>query len=435
MCGQGKEKDFTLTPSASLRASADTLPSRERELATMKNDSAAMEPPQGELTRARRGLAAISPNIPGLVILVAFLDLFTQLPVIAPFARSLGAGEALVGLTVAAYSASNLLGNMVSGQMLDRMGRKPPLFLGLAGAGVSLLLYILAQSPGQLVLIRLVHGFAAGFITPAAFTIMSDLAPPQGRTRAMGMAGAFIGIAAIVGPALAGVLRSRMGFPAVFLTVAMIMFVALLVPALFLRGLAPAVRLRAGAAGRFPLKVLVAPCIGVFVLEITLGILTTYLPLYLETHGYGRAAPGMLLSAFSLAAVGVMVSPLMRLCEKWGTRRMLVIGLAGVGLSMFTLSLSLAAPVVVLGMVLFGISFGIIFPTASAAVANATGPERRGRAFAIFYSVFSLGVIAGASLCGVVAGIDPAGPLPYYAGVLVALLGAMALALRKTGSD
>ena len=47
-----------------------------------------------------------------MVVFVAFLDLFMQFPVIAPYARDLGATAALVGVVVALYSATNLVGNV-----------------------------------------------------------------------------------------------------------------------------------------------------------------------------------------------------------------------------------------------------------------------------------------------------------------------------------
>ena len=48
-----------------------------------------------------------------LVIAVAFLDLFIQFPVVAPYARSIGASASLVGLIVGIYSATNLVGNLL----------------------------------------------------------------------------------------------------------------------------------------------------------------------------------------------------------------------------------------------------------------------------------------------------------------------------------
>jgi hypothetical protein len=41
-----------------------------------------------------------------LVVFVAFFDLFAQLPIVAPFARQLGADPLVTSITVASYDAS-----------------------------------------------------------------------------------------------------------------------------------------------------------------------------------------------------------------------------------------------------------------------------------------------------------------------------------------
>ena len=59
-----------------------------------------------------------------LVVLAVFLDLFVQFPTIAPFAEGLGASAALVGIIVAAYSVTNLFGNLGRGIRTRQVG--PP---------------------------------------------------------------------------------------------------------------------------------------------------------------------------------------------------------------------------------------------------------------------------------------------------------------------
>lgn len=371
--------------------------------------------------RAATGLA-------GLLVFVAFLDLFAQLPVMASFAMSVGAKEVMVGLIVASYSVTNLGGNMLAGQMLDRWGRRPSLFLGLAGAGLALFSYSLCRSPDQLLAVRLFHGFAAGLLTPSAFTILADLAPQKSRARAMGLAGSSVGIAAIAGPALSGILRARWGFHAVFFSVSGLMFL-ILVLSLLLSGHLLAATRRTHIQGiPFRMQRLVPPCTAVFILMATLGILTAYLPINLESHGYAKVIPGILFSLFSLAAVVVMASPLGRLSDRVGTSGAMLRGLPGVGAALLLLSISPLIVVLGLAMVLYGFSFGLIFPAANTAAAEAGGADRRGRAFAILYAVFSLGVIFGAAASGFAASFPAGGEvLPYYMGVALALAGAAAL--------
>src|SRR5699024_3912305 len=92
-----------------------------------------------------------------IIIVVAFLDTFVQLPIITPYALSLGSSHILTGAIVAVYSFTNMLGNIVGGHWIDQFGRKKMLLIGMAGVAVVLLFYPLAQTGEQLLLLRFLH--------------------------------------------------------------------------------------------------------------------------------------------------------------------------------------------------------------------------------------------------------------------------------------
>ena len=97
------------------------------------------------------------------VALVAFMDLFMQLPVIATYARSLGAPAAMIGATVGMYSAANLLGNLGAGALLDRMDRKRLVIVGMLLTAASLYAYSLVDTPAQLLVCERSTGFSRVF--------------------------------------------------------------------------------------------------------------------------------------------------------------------------------------------------------------------------------------------------------------------------------
>ena len=149
-----------------------------------------------------------------LVVAVAFLDLFMQFPVIAPFARSLGATASMTGIIVAAYSLTNLGGNITAGFLLDRLGRSVPVQAGLLLTALALLGYVFSSSPAHLLAARLVHGLSAAILAPGAFAIIGDAATEGSRMRLMGRSSAPIAAAAVVGPLIAASLGSAAGYPA-----------------------------------------------------------------------------------------------------------------------------------------------------------------------------------------------------------------------------
>src|SRR5699024_7438700 len=144
---------------------------------------------------------------------------FVQLPIITPYAISLGSSHLLTAAIVAIYSFSNMLGNIVGGHWIDQFGRKKMLLIGMAGDAVVLFCYTLAQTGEHLLLLRFVHGLAGGILIPAAFAYVSDLTTGRTRGKSMAFTGASIGISAIVGPAFGGVMASKASIESVFLFV------------------------------------------------------------------------------------------------------------------------------------------------------------------------------------------------------------------------
>ena len=87
-----------------------------------------------------------SVQLATLVVFVAFLDFFIGLPLVPTYADQLGATAMWVGVTVGAYSATNLVGNVGAGYFLDRFGRRLPITMGLALTALALVGYALASN-------------------------------------------------------------------------------------------------------------------------------------------------------------------------------------------------------------------------------------------------------------------------------------------------
>src|SRR5699024_7142596 len=104
---------------------------------------------------------------------------------------------------------TNMVGNILGGHWIDRFGRKKMLLAGIITVCVALLFYPLANNGLHLLLARMIHGLAGGILIPAAFAYIGDQSKANTRGKTMALTGASIGIAAIVGPAIGGVLAAR----------------------------------------------------------------------------------------------------------------------------------------------------------------------------------------------------------------------------------
>ena len=347
-----------------------------------------------------------------LVVLAVFLDLFVQFPTIAPFAEGLGASAALVGIIVAAYSVTNLFGNLGAGFVLDRWGRRLPIVVGLAITIVAVFSYSLVQTSEQLIAVRAMHGIGAAVLAPGAFSMIGDRAPSDRWGRAMGMTGALIAVAALVGPPAAGILRDTWGADAVFFVDSAVLLMTLITFLVIARDDVSTAQEGTPAPLIASHEITVRkPALwsaygATFAITVGIGALVAYLPLVLENQGETAARTGYSFGIYAFVAMLVMASPLNRASDRFGRFGPLIVGLVGVAAGLVMLGVFTGYAGISLGMAVFGLGYGIVFPAAAALVIGAAGADRRGMAFGIFYAVYSLGVVVGASGSGILAGLD-----------------------------
>ncbi len=359
------------------------------------------------------------------VVLVAFLDLFMQLPVISAYAKSLGAAAAMGGAIVGMYSASNLVGNVGAGALLDRLDRKRLVAAGMLLTAGSLYLYDFVSNPGQLLALRAFHGLAAGVLAPGAFAMLGDRAGRH-QTRSIGMTGALIAVSAVIGPPVAAYIRDIWDFGVVFATSGTLMLLAAVLFWTLVPGTPSGTVGRQGEDGtRPPTQVwrqLTPVFCAVMAMTFCIGALINHLPIALETAGAAPRISGIAFATFSLVATVVMGSPAHRTVDDVSRSLAVALGLALLCGSGLVLAVSDGAAAPALGaMVVFGLGFGLLFPSLGTTVSEVASSRRRGMAFGIFYAVYSLGVVIGSGVSGLVAGMAVDLGTPFFVSAAVAL--------------
>lgn len=374
-----------------------------------------------------------------IVVYVLFFDTHFQMPILSPFALSLGATPFLVGSIVGVYSFFNILGNAVSGYVLDANYWKTPVSVGILIITLSLFAYALAPSPLFLLGVRALHGFGGGLVVPATLAYLTRGArqgSAAGRlSRNMSYYGASIGLAALTGPPLAGILASVYGFQRTYVFIALLMAAAVLLILFFFqerempvrRGVAPREylgKIRASA----PLRL---ACRLVFALMGATGTLAASLPLKGETLGASPAVTGGLFAAFAATAIATqlywprLVRPGRVPLGGWALAGFLLFNAALVlihaGQLLSTLFLALA---------LYGLGFGLLFPALLELVVQGSQPAWKGAATAVFFIFFSLGVALVPPLGGLLQQSAAAVP-PFLTAVAVSLLLLVTLPVRQ----
>ncbi len=147
----------------------------------------------------------------------------------------------------------------------------------------------------------------------------------------------------------------------------------------------------------------------VFALQVSLGVamlglgvVGPLMPLYAKAMGAAGMGVGLVYSAYSLARA-VSMAPLGRLSDRWGTRPLLLAGLAGQALASFSYAFVTQLPALVVLRFLHGLSSALVIPTAMAQAADSAPAGQEGRTMGRLNLALFLG-FAGGPLVGGFAG-------------------------------
>ncbi len=354
----------------------------------------------------RKGMFILTPVY--LVVFCAFFDTHAQMPVLAPYTTAMGATPFLLGLVIGFYSLFNILGNYTGGLLIDRQGWQLPLFLGLTGATISLLLYALAGNAYHLIIIRAGHGFVGGLLVPAALAFLITGNNVESLyNRRLALFGAVIGLAAVTGPLFAGIIAGRMGFQAVYYLLSLFMASTLLTSLLLLKkqdasgknAISPPISIKwITARPRFRGALIFA--LGTMG---STGTLASFLPLRAELLGLDHVRTGILFATFAVTAIVI------QLLWPWRLKSLFKKDLSGctIGLAFIICALVLAALApnaswLFAAMILYGSGFGFSFQGMLGMVMEDSNPAWRGRAIGVFFAAYSLGVAIMPPLSGLI---------------------------------
>ncbi len=352
-----------------------------------------------------------------------FLDTHFQMPILAPYAKSLGASPFIIGLIVGIYSFCNIIGNIVSGHIIDNKKSKMPLTAGIITVTLCLFCYAHAYSPFMLLLIRAVHGLAGGLIIPATLVYITgtsvrtvgetsvrtagDSGLSKNLSKRMSLYGAAIGLSALTGPPLAGILANAYGYGTSYNTMAFLMLLALF-PVIFILQEKESVKSSPDKL-RYPLKRMHLSIAYrmVFVQMGATGTLASFLPSKAEILGASTALTGGLYAVFAGTAIAVHLAwPV--LAKRFLTIYNSLAGVSLLGLALLLIHFASSLPFLFIALFVYGAGFGILFPALLEMVAKNSKPEWKGMATGIFFVFFSLGAALVPPLSGLLLQSGPA---------------------------
>lgn len=394
-------------------------------------------------------------------------------PAIPLFAREFGVSATAAGAVVSAFALMRFISGLGAGWLVDRIGERTGLVLGLGVVGISSLLAGLAQSYSQLLILRGVGGVGSAVFGVGAMGLVLRVAGRHVRGRAVSIYRSGFLIGGIIGPALGGAVLG-ISLRAPFFLYAGTLAAAAAVAAVFLgrskmlreasagaeasgdlnssdepdpadasrreahdgeetsNGVEADVDLASGADPTV-LSLLRTPqyqaaLVANFAVGLVmLGVRSTAVP-FLLVYSLG-AAPGWVGVAFAVSAVvqAALMFPAGRWADSAGRRTALVIGAAVTAIGLVALGLGGSLVPALVAMGVFGAGAAFLGSAPGALVGDVAG-KRSGTVVAVFNMANDLGAMTGPLIVGAL--VDAGSYVGAFGIGAVVVLAAGALALR-----
>jgi DHA1 family multidrug resistance protein-like MFS transporter len=170
--------------------------------------------------------------LPGFVSLTVVFFLFhfsinIAIPIIPLFIEQVGNLKTRVasttGLLLAVTGATASISAAAIGYLSDRRGHKPVLIVNLFISSILWIAHALARNISQLLVIRILFGFAVGGNLPTMNALVGKLTPKESYGKAYGVMASMTSLGMTLGPLAGGIMASYMGFRWPFVVVSLLL--------------------------------------------------------------------------------------------------------------------------------------------------------------------------------------------------------------------
>ena len=368
------------------------------------------------MTVERRVLIAMC-----VLISINQLGFGSVIPVLPLYAQSFGVAASAIGMAVAIYGLARFFVAVPSGQLSDRLGRRPTLAMGGVISALGSFWCAAATGYPEFMVARFVSGAGAGIILTTGQVVLADISTPERRGRIISIyQGSFL-FAVGIGPLPGGLLASHFGLAAPFQAYGVASLLAMLVAWFAVketRGLGH------GGSGQGAavtisyvrqLKLLMRQVGFVLVSVISLtnsvirtGGLFTVIPVFAVLRlSLNVAEIGFGMALGSVAGV-IAAYPSGVLVDRFGRKAVIVPATLITGLSMLLFMISPSYVWFVVSCVVWGVAASIGGTAPAAYAADSAPPGMNAAAMSAFRMVGDFGYVIGPIFLGFL--VDVQGP-------------------------
>lgn len=358
---------------------------------------------------------------------LVFLNLQMLLSSFPAYAKNeFQAGDLAVSLVTSLFAASAIATRFMTAALMRVVPRNVILYVGLAVAAITTGIYVLADSIGSLLVMRMAYGIGFGMASTIIPTLVSQIIPIQRMGEGIGYFGLSTSLAMSVGPMIGLNIMNYLGFPALAMagTAAVLLIFPLL---LITRSLPPdkkqpAPKSAGKKAGNKPAfnRKLLFPAMLNIILAVTYSGLLSFIALYGESVHLEQVGLFFLFNAITI----IIIRPVSgRVFDTKGHAAVLIPAALCVVASLTVLSFAASLPLLIVSALLYGLGFGAIQPTIQAWMIRVSPQEQHGMANSMFYNATDLGVAAGALILGAISSVTGYAMMyRYSAGFMILFL-------------
>ncbi len=144
------------------------------------------------------------------------------LPAFPEIAAALNTSTAKISLSVSSYFAGLAAAQLLYGPLLDRFGRKRPLYVGLILFAGASLLCLRSRTVGWLVAMRFVQALGGCAAQVASLAMVRDFFPVRETARIISWLILILGVSPLLAPTVGGYVAMHLGWPWVFVILAIV---------------------------------------------------------------------------------------------------------------------------------------------------------------------------------------------------------------------
>ena len=177
------------------------------------------------MTKKRKFLTIL---VLGMITAIGPFSIDMYLPAFADIAADLHTTVGHVSLSLSSFFIGISLGQFIYGPMLDRFGRKKPLFAGLFIYLAASAMCALAQSADMLIALRFLQalGGCAGMVASRA--MVRDIFSVEDNAKVFSMLMLVVGISPIIAPTLGSLVTVELGWHYIFVILAIMALIIVL---------------------------------------------------------------------------------------------------------------------------------------------------------------------------------------------------------------